>query len=667
MNLKVSRWKEILLDFFLLFLVAGALIRPLFKAEYLDKWASIESSFIADARFLMGHWPHPQWQPLWYAGTRFDYIYPPALRYGTALIAMMGGIWPVRAYHIYISFFYCIGIAGVYLLVRVATGSRALSWLSALATALMSPSFLFLTPIRNDSWMLLPARLGVLAKYGEGPHMTALALIPIALAFAWLALDSWRPAATALAGVFCAAVVSNNFYGAIALAVFYPILVWSFWITRQDKRIRVPALTIVALTYGLTAFWLVPSYFKVTADNLKYVSEHGTTWSIWLAVAVAVAFAIASDKFARARPERTWAVFVCGCAVFFSLNVLGNYYFKFRISGEPLRLVPELDLVYILAAGTLLHWMWRRPGALRTTAGIVTLLSFCTAGGYVRHAWHMFPLWPNYQDRVEYKMSEWVWNNMPDARVAPSGSVRFWFDAWHDLPQLGGGSDQGILNSSTEQSQWEINLGPKPEPAILWMQCLGVDATYVSDKNSQEMFKDTEHPQKYDGVLPVLFDDHEGNRILRVPRRWGPRVRVVDTERLNALQHPRANDDVEYLQAYADVIEKGPDAPGTLTRLGTDAMSIRVTLAAGQSVVVQESYDPAWHAWAWHGSAGGQPLAIRKDAMGFIAIDAPPWSHDITLVFITPLENQLGRVTSIIALLAVLALLAMGLRSSVHT
>jgi len=117
--------REVLLDFFLVFLVAAALIRPLFKAGYLDKWASIESSFIADARFLILHWPHPQWQPLWYAGTRFDYIYPPMLRYGTALISMAADIWPVKAYHFYISFFYCVGIAGVYLLVRWEPGPAA--------------------------------------------------------------------------------------------------------------------------------------------------------------------------------------------------------------------------------------------------------------------------------------------------------------------------------------------------------------------------------------------------------------------------------------------------------------------------------------------------------------------------------------------------------------
>src|ERR1039457_2443555 len=86
---KLSRPKQILLDFFLVFLFAAMPIRPYFKAKYTDKWASIESTFIGDARFLYDHWPHPQWQPLWYADTRFDYIYPPALRYGTAAISKL--------------------------------------------------------------------------------------------------------------------------------------------------------------------------------------------------------------------------------------------------------------------------------------------------------------------------------------------------------------------------------------------------------------------------------------------------------------------------------------------------------------------------------------------------------------------------------------------------
>jgi hypothetical protein len=657
--LKLSRGKEILLDFFLVFLFTAILIRPYFKAKYTDKWASIESTFISDARFLMEHWPHPQWQPLWYGGTRFDYVYPPALRYGTAIISKVTGFWPVKAYHFYTAFFYALGIAGVYLLMRIGSGSRGCAWLGALATALMSPIFLFMPRYRGDAWMLQPQRLGVLVKYGEGPHMTALALIPIALAFAWIALEKRALWAVALSALFSAAVVSNNFYGATALAVFYPILVWSFWITRQDRRILLPAIVIPVLAYGLTAFWLVPSYFKVTAENMKYVSEHGTTWSIWVALVVAVAFAVVTDKLARGNTGRTWEVFVAGSVVFFSLNVLGNHYFNFRISGEPSRLLPELDMIYIMAVVLLLRWMWSRPNiVLNGVAVAIVVASFATTLGYIRHAWHMFPLWPDYQNRVEYKITDWIWKNMPDSRILSSGSVRFWYDAWHDLNEIGGGSDQGILNGRVEPAQWETNLGPAARPSILWMQSMGVDGIYVSDARSQEVFKDFTFPKKFEGALPAAFDDGQGNVIYRVPRRYLPRVRVVDTAQFNAAKVPRFNDDVDYLQQYVDAIEKGPDAPGTLVRQGTDAMRAHVAVQPGQSVVVQESFDPAWHAWS-----DGKPVPIRKDVMGFMVLDPPPGDREIDLAFLTPLENQVGRVVTVLSLLAIAALAWMGIRA----
>jgi hypothetical protein len=304
--------------------------------------------------------------------------------------------------------------------------------------------------------------------------------------------------------------------------------------------------------------------------------------------------------------------------------------------------------------------MWNRPGTgLRWLSGVVVLLSFCTTVGYLRHAWEMFPRWPDYRTRIEYKVPEWIAQNLPDARVATAGSVRIWYDSWRDLPQLGGGSDQAILSRAVEQSQWEIKLGPQPGTSILWMQCLGVDAVYVSDKDSQEPFKDTSFPHKYEGLLPVVFDDHQGNRIYRVPRRYPARVRVADTAHLDALRPPRSNGDAESLQMYTDVIEKGPDVAATLTRVGTDAIRIRVTLEAGQSVVVQESFDSAWHA-----TSGGRRMPVRQDAMGFIAIDAPSGSQEIMLSFETPLENQLGRALTGISILAVLGLLAKSIREA---
>ena len=681
--MKLSRRREILLDCFLLFVFTAVLVGPYFKVKFTDKCGSIESTFISDARFLAAHWPHPRWQPLWYMGTRFDYIYPPALRYGTAVISKVTGFWPVKAYHFYTIFFYCVGIAGVYLLIRAGARSRGAAWLGAAATALMSPSLLFLRYMRLDSGPLVPVRLGVLIKYGEGPHMTALALIPIALAFTWRALEKRRPGSVVLAAIFCAAVVSNNFYGATALTMFYAVVLWSFWVTRRDLRMALPAIAIPALAYGLTAFWLVPSYLRITVHNMQYVSESPNAWSFGVAAVVAAAFGFASYRWARNRPERTWAVFVAGCVVFFSLDVLGNYYFNFRLAGEPGRLIPELDLALILGVLAGVEWLWRRPVAaervvavivevsgrpyriasvgLAPQAGavIVVLAAFATTIGYIGYSREVSTPWPNYTTRVEYRITDWLWKNMPDARVCPSGTVRFWFDAWHDLPQLGGGSEQGILNPMAQDSQWEITGGSTPQPAILWLQALGVDVMYVPGPNSEEPYKDVRHIERFAAATPLLYDDGQGNALYRIPRRYPVRARVVDAARLKARRPPRTTYDAEYLRAYVDVVENGPDSPVTLERQGTDAMLLRARLAPGQAILVQESYDPAWQAWS-----NGKPLPIHADIMGFMVVEAPPGEHPILLAFAMPTENRVGWLLTAISLLflAVLAADAMPVR-----
>jgi hypothetical protein len=100
-----SRFGSFAADGLALYLLTVALIWPLFGILYLQQWGSIESTFMAHARFLVEHWPHPQWQPLWYCGTRFDYIYPPALAYGTAILSMLFSLPIAHAYHIYIGLF----------------------------------------------------------------------------------------------------------------------------------------------------------------------------------------------------------------------------------------------------------------------------------------------------------------------------------------------------------------------------------------------------------------------------------------------------------------------------------------------------------------------------------------------------------------------------------
>jgi 6-pyruvoyl-tetrahydropterin synthase related domain len=656
----VSRKRAILaLDLLVIFLFAAMLVRPLFKLKYSNRWDSIESTFIADARFLQAHWPHPQWQPLWYCGTRYDYIYPPALRYGTALLSR---VWiPAKAYHIYTALLYSLGIAGVYFFVRVASRSRGAAWVAAGATALVSPSFLLLRNMRVDSPHLTPCRLWVLVRYGEGPHISSLSLLPFALGFAWLGVQRRRPASLAAAGLFSALVALTNFYGATALAIFYPVLVWSVWVTSRDSRVWLRAAAIPAIAYGLAAFWLTPSYLRITVENLRWVSSPGNRLSYALACAAAILFVVVSLRTASNQPRRAYLVFVCGGLLFMGLNVLGHFYFNFRVAGEPGRLVPELDLAMILAATEALRrlWWWSKvPSRMqmaRAAAVLVVAMCAWSARHYVRHAWELYPREGDYQQRVEYRMADWTFQHLPQSRLLVIGSIRFWWDTWHDLAEVGGGSEQGVLNPYLVPAQWEMTMGTNTETAVRWLTALGADAVIVTFKQSQEVYHDFVDPHKFDGTLPVLYDDHLGNVIYQVPRRYLSLARVVDRARLKALQPIVPQTNLEALRAYTAVIEQGPDAPTKTALDGTDRMRIHARVEQGQAVVVQMTYDPAWHAYV-----DGKQAPVHKDALDFSVIDAPAGEHDILYVFEMPLENRIGWALMAISVIAMGVLLQRG-------
>jgi hypothetical protein len=643
--------KRTLADSLLIALLAALLVWPLFGIEYFDNWASIDSAFIADIRFLSENLPHPGWNPLWYCGVRFDYTYPPAMRYGSALLARFGGISPARAYHLYSAIFYVLAIAGVYALVRTGSGSRRLAWLAAAASALVSPVFLLMKIWRDDSFLHMPQRLNVIVKWGEVPHMSALAVLPFALAAAWAGVTGKRPAMLGLSAVLCALAVSNNFYGATALAVFFPLLVWSLWITRQDNRVWLRATAVAVLAYGLTAFWLTPSYLRLTVENLKLVAEPGNAWSRWLAAFVAALFLALSWKLTRGRPARAWPLFIFGSLLFFGLNVLGKYYFNFRVVGEPHRFVPELDLLLILAA---VECMRYRAWAVRLSGAAILAAALVLSLPYLARPWSVFVADLEPGRRVEYRLTEWIARNLPGARVFATGSLRLWYSAWRDLPQVGGGSEQGLSNPMLPLAQWQITQSDDAERDILWLYALGADAIVVHGPQSREIYHHIGKPEKFIGRLPVLLDDGEGNIIYRVPRRFPGLARVIGRARMEALPEIGwHNYNREQLRAYVETLESGSGAIAEWQT--TRAMRIRARTVAGESIAVQVSYDPAWRA-----SSAGKTLPIYEDVMGFLRIDPPPGEHDIRLFFQTPRENRIGRAA---AILAALAILGMWLRS----
>src|SRR5205823_11472705 len=119
-------------------------------------------------------------------------------------------------------------------------------------------------------------------------------------------------------------------------------------------------------------------------------------------------------------------------------------------------------------------------------------------------------------------------------------------------------------------------------------------------------------------------------------------ARVVETARLRPVPSLVGNADA--LRPYVAVIEGGPDSQAHVTRDGPDAMRIRAVVKAGESIVVQETWDPAWRAYS-----GGRALEVRKDPVGFMEIVLPPGEQEIRLVFELPLENAIGRVMAVVS------------------
>jgi hypothetical protein len=641
-------------DLLLVFLFTAVLIQPLWKSKYVDNWGSIESTFIADARLLRDHWPRPLWQPFWYTGTRFDYVYPPALRYGTAALAKYYPMDPAKAYHLYTGFFYCFGIAGVYFFARVGFQRRWVAFAAAFGAAVVSPSYLFIKNVAEDGFRFGSARLNALVRYGEGPHMTAFAWIPVVLGLTWLALRHRSYGWAVAAGVSAAMIVSNNFYGATALAMFFPFLLWAHGVTTRDWKGLRFAIPIPLIAYGLCAFWLTPSYVTITLQNMQFVSEKGNLWSGWIALGLLLGFLSLSNRKMGGKPEAAWGTFVYGALFFFALNTLGNYYFNFRVIGEPARLVPELDLLFIFGGLGLALWAWELDSARwkMVARGLVLAAAVGVVGvhwHYLRHHRAIFPLPTDYKPSVYFRIPEWIQAHYPNGRSYVTGAVRFWYNAWHDGYQLGGSSEQGLLNPIVMPSQWEIVLGDQAEIGIAWLKILGVDLVVVNGPKSEDWYKDFMYPKKFEGKLKEVFDDGKDNHIYELPRRYRSMARVVDRTALEQLPKIRDQGDLEYLEKYVAVYEGGPEAPTATRWQGTDELIYEgAATGANQSIIVQNSYDPNWRAESNLG-----PLLVGKDALGFMRIDAPPGVKNIRFTFAKPLEKSVGEGILVVTVLAI--------------
>jgi hypothetical protein len=643
------------LDSAAVFALASILVLPLFRMEYLNNWKSIEGAFFADERSLQENWPHHLWQPLCYDGTRANYWYPPGLRYGVAFISTVARVSIPRGYHLLIGFSYAFGFVVLYLWTRIATRSRGTAWFAAISIAVASPCFLLLPEKRHDSIFYVTQRLHVLMTYGEGPHISSLAMLPLSWLGAWKRFHGGNARWLCLSAIGIALTVTINFYGLTAVAMTMPLLVLACFLERPDWRIVRDAALIAVLSWALTAWWLTPSYVQVTARNLHLVQPVENSWSRPVLAVLAIAFLGVS--VALRRRVSAYSFFIWSGALWFSVYILGYAWFGFQVAGDSQRMVPEMDLFLTLCLVQLAVLIWRwNPSeeawlrlAARVALVVMLIFAFRPSWRYLKHVYSEFPEDRDWQHRVEYKTESWLYEHFPDERVFVTGTIRLWLDNWHDVQEADGGAQQGMENPLLPGAQWLVMHSNDASVMRSWLQALGVDVLVIPGKDSQEPYKDVEDPKKYDAFLPLLRDDGEGNRYYRVPRGATGIARVVDQARMSAIPQVRWEGLATQIQAYAAAIESRPGADRAHARWrGSDALDVSTELNDGEELLVQETYDIGWHA-----CENGRALPIRADAVGHMLIALPPGPHTIRMAFEAPAEIVAGRIAAIGAMLLI--------------
>ena len=646
-----ARLKSILMAM-VLFAINVYVCRELFQVEYLRHMGSIEGAYIGIARYAMAHWRDLSWFPLWYGGIPYQNTYPPLLHWGVALVAWMRGFTPAHAYHWTTALAYCLGPVTLFALVRRLSGSRWAGFTAGLLYTVLSPSAWLIADIANDlGGAFHPRRLQTLVVYGEGPHIAALTLLPLAILMVDLALAKRQGIYFSGAVMALAAVALTNWLGALALALGIAAYLLARLGTRRDFLLLA---AMGAAAYALAMPWLPPSTIAVTQFNARvFVGDYHAVYQTlpqWLAVMTA-GLAVLKLAAHKLPVGLQFALFFGGLTC---LITLSNAWYGAAIVPQPARYHLEMEMALAALAAVVGYEALKRWPRAAMVAGVVLAILLLPALKTARRSARGLITTIDITKTSEWKTAEWLNKNWPGERVTVPGSTSFWLTAFSDVPELDGGFDQGITDREIPVAKYGLTAMAGPgwaENAVLWLKALGVQAVGVTGEGSTEVYKLFKDPKKFEGVLEVLWRDG-GDVLYRVGKPHLSLARVVPRSCLVA-RTPVDGGDVDPLREYVTALED-PAMPEARFEW-TSAHTARIVTEMKEGQVI--SWQEAWHA-GWHASAGGKEIPIARDALGLMTIYPPAGRSTIDLSYDGGVEMRIAHWLS--AITAVILLLLAG-------
>ncbi|MFN0103023.1 MAG: hypothetical protein ACKV2U_13145 [Bryobacteraceae bacterium] len=619
--------------------VAGSL----FRVEYIAQMGSVEGSFIALARYIRDNWRDLDWFPLWFSGMPFANTYAPLLHTLTALTAGLTDWSPGLAYHFVTALCYCLGPVTLYLLAVHLTGRRGASLGGALAYSLLSPSAFLIDGVRADLGGLLYARrFQCLTVYGEGPHILALTLIPLAILCLDLAYERRRAIYYLGAVAAPMAVALTNWPGTIGMC-----LAVIAWIAAKPNDGIGSAAALAgsagAAGYLVACPWIPPSAVWVALTNAQRAGGaygFGGYHLLWLAGMVA---SLVSLRWALARFAWTGAArFSLLFTVLTGVIVTGAEY-GYNLFPQPKRFHLEMEMALcLLGACALAAVRWRVA-----VVAMLVILAAVQANTYREYARTLTrPI--DITRTVEYRAAMWLDRNLGDARVFAPGSISLWMNIFTDVPQLEGCCDQSSSNWQNRVAAYTIYSGAGAGEndvyySILWLKAFGVGAVGTGGAKSLEYYHPFRNARKFDGVLKEIW--REGDDVFfEVPGRGSGLAHVI-RERDVVRRTPLHGLDVEPLLSYVAALDD-PELPrARMIWKNRHEAEIKGRLSRGQLISVQVTYVNGWRT-----EVNGEARSVVGDGIGMMVI-RPECEGlcTITLSYDGGLERRAARWISLVS------------------
>jgi hypothetical protein len=657
-----------------LFSVNAFVTLRLFHSDYIAQMPSIEGAFIGLARYIRDHFPDLTWMPLWYGGIPFPDSYPPLLHTLVAAVSGLGRIDIGLAYHAVTATLYSLGPVALYWAARRMGADRLPAFLACLGYSLLSPSIWLGPELRHDigGWFA-PCRLDAMVRWGEGPHIASLTLLPLALGLMHTALQRRRPGWYFGAALAMAAVVLSNWIGGFALALIAGAYVLAgFSAAWLPLWARMAAMAVWA--YALAAPFVTPSTIATIMANAPLVAggykPNHLLEAAFLAGALLLAWGL---RKAQAEPRARFAILL---AYLTGAITLCAYWFKLSIVPQPERYHLEMDMAFWLAAALLAGKTTRASSPAAISGDIGKPLA--DARGSDRSHDREGVVYSNTRMRVilaaalalalpiaihqhrraqdiekpiairstvEYEISRWLGGHIPGQRVFAPGTIGFWMQAFSDTPMLTGGFDNGMRNTFLQDVNYQIYAGNRQDTMLAWLKAFGVSAVVGGGSDSREFYHPYAHPEKFAG-LPELWRDGP-DVIYSVPRRCTSLAHAIEVSDLVATRPPAYF--AKPLEHYLAALD---NHCAGFQWIGIGAARIFVAdRKPGPILSVQIAWDKGWSAYGLRGLDHASKLPVWQDKLGQVVVERRGYPF-IDLVYDGGIEQQGARWLSALALLA---------------